>query len=56
MKEQLASVDVVQHKVELLRSLERVIQADQERVRQILHQHVALGHDVLDLLRQCIEE
>ena len=48
--EELAAVHVVEHEVELVRRLERVVQADEERMAQIAYEHVALGHDVLDLV------
>lgn len=43
----LSTVDVVQHKVELVCGLEGVVQPHQERVLDVLHQHTALSHDVL---------
>lgn len=42
----LSPVDIVQHKVELLRRLEGVAQAHEERVPHILQKHAALCHDV----------
>ena len=46
----LSTVDVVQHKVEFVIRLEGVVQSHQEGVFDVLHQHAALGHDML-LLR-----
>lgn len=46
----LAPVDVVEDKVELVRRLEGEVEAHQERVVQVLQQHVALGHDVVALV------
>lgn len=42
----LSSVDEIQHKVQLVCSLEGVVKADQEGVFDILQQHVAFRHDV----------
>ncbi len=49
VEEELAAVDVVEDKVELLPRLERVVEADEERVLEVLDEHVALGHDVVGL-------
>jgi len=43
----LASVDVVKDKVQFVRRLEGVVEADQERVLDVLEKHVPLRHDVL---------
>lgn len=46
VEEQLAAVHVVEHEVQLVARLERVVQAHEERVVQVAQQHVALAHDV----------
>lgn len=43
----LSTVDVVQHKVQLVSSLEGVVQPHQEGMLDVLHQHTALSHDML---------
>lgn len=43
----LSTVDIVQNKVQLVCSLEGVVQPHQEGVLDVLHQHAALSHDVL---------
>lgn len=43
----LASVDVVQHEVELVGGLEGVMKPHQERMFEVLQQNAALGHDML---------
>lgn len=42
----LSPVDIVQHKVELLRRLEGVAQAHEEGVAHVLQEHATLRHDV----------
>ncbi len=46
----LSTIDVIQDKIQLLRGLKGVVQADQKRVLQALEQHVPLGHYILLLL------
>ena len=46
-KSHLSAVDVIQHEVEFIRRLEAVVQADEERMLDVLDEHVALRHDVL---------
>lgn len=48
----LATVDVVQHKVELVGGLEGVMKPHQERVLDVLQQDAALSHDMLLLERK----
>lgn len=43
----LSAVDIVQNKVQLVCSLEGVVQPHQEGMLDVLHQHAALSHDVL---------
>lgn len=42
----LSSIDEIQHEVQLVCSLEGIVEPDQEGVFDILQQHVAFGHDV----------
>ena len=46
MEEELSSVHIVQDKVELRASLEGIMEADKERVCEILQQDIPLCHDV----------
>lgn len=43
----LSAVDIVENKVQLVSSLEGVVQPHQEGMLDVLHQHTALSHDVL---------
>lgn len=43
----LSSVDEIQHKVQLVCSLEGVVEPNQEGMFHILQQHVPFRHDVL---------
>lgn len=45
----LSAVHVVENEVELLARLERVVQMDEERVLNVLNEHIPLGHHVLHL-------
>ena len=42
----LSSVDVVQDEIELVCGLEGVVEAHQEGMLDVLHEHTALCHDV----------
>ena len=46
----LSAVDVVDDEVEFVGSLERVVEADEERMVHVADQHVALGHHVRRLV------
>lgn len=50
-KTHLSPVDIVENKVQLVCSLEGIVQPHQEGVLYVLHQHAALSHDVF-LLNQ----
>ena len=56
VEKELAAVDVVEHKVQLAGGLEREVQAHEERVVDVAQQHVALRHDVLDLVLSSTKE
>ena len=43
----LSTVDIVEYKVQLVSSLEGVVQPHQEGMLDVLHQHTALSHDML---------
>lgn len=43
----LSAVDIVEHKVQLVSGLEGVVKPHQEGMFDVLHQHTALGHDML---------
>lgn len=47
MRTYLSTVDIVQNKVQLVCSLEGVVQPHQEGMLDVLHKHAALSHDVL---------
>ena len=45
----LAAVDVIEHKVELVLRLERVVEIDEEGMLEVGAKNVALRHDMLHL-------
>lgn len=51
----LSTVNVVQHKVQFVSSLEGVVEPHQEGMLDVFHQHAALSHDML-LLRGELED